>query len=106
MAWLALFVAGLLEIIWAISMKQSDGFTRLLPSVVTIVALVGSLGLLAAAMRTLPLGTAYVVWVGIGTVGVLLVGVVALGEHASALQIFAALLIIIGAVLLKGASPT
>ena len=69
MAWIILFVAGLLEVVWAYSMKQSDGFTRLVPSLVTIVAMVASFGLLSWSMRVLPLGTAYTVWTGIGAVG-------------------------------------
>jgi quaternary ammonium compound-resistance protein SugE len=101
MAWIALLIAGLLEIVWALSIKQSDGFTRLLPSMVTIFALVGSLGLLAVAMRTLPLGTAYAVFVGIGAIGVFIVGVTMLGEQISAPRVGAVLLIVIGVMLLK-----
>lgn len=104
MAWIALLVAGALEIVWAFALKQSDGFTRLVPTIVTVLGLIGSLGLLAVAMRTLPLGTAYVVWVGIGAVGAFALGVLALGEQANALRVSAALLIVVGAVLLKVSS--
>ncbi len=104
MAWIALLVAGALEIVWATAMKQSDGFTRLLPSVLTILGLVGSLGLLSLAMRTLPLGTAYAVWVGIGAVGVFVAGVIGFGEQASLLRIAATLIIVVGVVMLKFSS--
>ncbi len=80
MAWILLFFAGLLEIVWAFAMKQSHGFTRLWPSVTTIGAMLGSFGLLALAMRSLPLGTAYMVWTGIGAIGAFALGVLVLGE--------------------------
>ena len=101
MAWIALLVAGLLEIVWALSMKQSEGFTRLVPSVVTLVALAGSMGLLAYAMRALPLGTAYPIWVGIGAIGAFALGVIMLGEVVSLPRIGAVILIVTGVVLLK-----
>jgi quaternary ammonium compound-resistance protein SugE len=101
MAWITLFAAGLLEIVWAFFMKQSDGFTRLGPAAITLVAMVGSVVLLALAMRTLPLGTAYTVWTGIGAVGAFIVGVVVLGEAANAMRIAAAVLIVSGLVLMK-----
>jgi quaternary ammonium compound-resistance protein SugE len=105
MAWIVLVFAGLLEIVWAVAMKQSHGFTRLVPSVVTIAAMIGSVVLLALAMRTLPLGTAYTVWTGIGAVGAFLVGIMVLGEGAGALRLAAATLIVAGLVLMKVASP-
>ena len=74
MAWVVLFIAGLLEIAWAVGLKYTDGFTRLWPSIATGVAVVGSMGLLAVAVRTLPLGSAYAVWTGIGTVGLQCLG--------------------------------
>ncbi len=86
-------------------MKQSGGFTRLWPSVVTLAAMAVSFGLLAWSMRSLPLGTAYTVWTGIGAVGAFVVGVVFLGETANALRLFAALLIVSGLVLMKLSSP-
>ncbi len=104
MAWILLLGAGLLEIVWAFTMKQSHGFTRLGPSVITIVAMIASFGMLAVAMRTLPLGTAYTIWTGIGAVGSFIVGIVVLGESSSALRMLAAVLIVSGLVLMKLAS--
>ncbi len=105
MPWIVLTVAGLFEIVWAFSMKQSAGFTRLGPSIVTLAAMVASFGLLAWAMRSLPLGTAYMVWTGIGAVGAFVVGVLFLGEAVNALRIAAALLIVAGLVLMKLSTP-
>ncbi|AUX90361.1 MULTISPECIES: quaternary ammonium compound efflux SMR transporter SugE [Acinetobacter] len=101
MAWIILVFAGLFEIVWAYSMKLSEGFTKLTPSIFTIVFMVLSFVLLAYAMRTLPLGTAYTIWTGIGAVGSFLVGVIVLGEPASAMRMLAAGLIISGLVLMK-----
>jgi quaternary ammonium compound-resistance protein SugE len=103
-AWILLFFAGLLEIVWAFAMKQSHGFTRLWPSVTTIGAMLGSFGLLALAMRSLPLGTAYMVWTGIGAIGAFALGVLVLGESAGALRLAAAAMILGGLVLMKLAS--
>jgi quaternary ammonium compound-resistance protein SugE len=100
-----LIVAGLFEVVWAFSMKQSAGFTRLWPSILTVAAMVASVGLLASAMRSLPLGTAYMVWTGIGAVGAFIVGVAFLGEAAGIARLIAALLIMSGIVLLKLSSP-
>ncbi len=105
MAWTALIFAGILEIVWAFSMKQSDGFTKLMPSVITIVMMIASFALLAYSMRTLPLGTAYTIWTGIGAVGAFLVGIAILGEHASFTRVLAAVLIICGLVLMKLSTP-
>ena len=105
MAWLLLSIAGVLEVVWAFSMKQSEGFTRLWPSVVTGVAMLASLFLLATSMRSLPLGTAYTVWTGIGAVGAFVVGIAVLGETVSAIRIVAALMIVGGLVLMKLSSP-
>ncbi|URW76029.1 quaternary ammonium compound efflux SMR transporter SugE [Sphingomonas donggukensis] len=105
MAWIFLGIAGVLEIVWAAAMKQSHGFTRLMPSIVTIVAMIASFALLSVSMKTLPLGTAYTVWTGIGAVGAFLVGVLVLGEQASATRIAAAVLIVGGLVLMKLSSP-
>jgi quaternary ammonium compound-resistance protein SugE len=80
MVWLILIMAGVFEVIWAFAMKQSEGFTRLLPSIITLVTMIVSFGLLAWSMRVLPLGTAYTVWTGIGAVGAFIVGIVVLGE--------------------------
>jgi len=101
MAWIMLFVAGVFEVVWAYSMKQSEGFTRLVPSVVTIVMMAASFGLLSFAMRSIPLGTAYTIWTGIGAVGAFVVGIVVLGEHVDSTRIVAALLIVSGLVLMK-----
>ena len=106
MHWIILFVAGILEVVWAVSMKQSDGFTRLVPTAVTVVAMLGSVVLLALAMKVLPLGTAYTIWTGIGAVGAFGVGVVVLGESATPLRLIAALLIVSGILLMKLASPS
>ena len=105
MAWIILVIAGLLEIVWAFAMKQSEGFTRLWPSLVTLGAMGISFALLSLSMRTLPLGTAYTVWTGIGAVGAFVVGIVVLGESANPLRVAAALLIVGGLVLMKIASP-
>jgi quaternary ammonium compound-resistance protein SugE len=105
MSWVVLVFAGLLEIGWAVGLKYSHGLTRLWPSVATGVALVGSMGLLAVAMRTLPLGTAYAVWTGIGTVGTAVLGVVLFREPATAMRLTCIALIVAGIVGLKLASP-
>ncbi|WP_132390554.1 quaternary ammonium compound efflux SMR transporter SugE [Novosphingobium sp. PhB165] len=104
MPWIVLVIAGLFEVVWASAMKQSEGFSRLWPSVITITAMFASFGLLAWAMRTLPLGTAYMVWTGIGALGAFVVGIAVLGEAASPLRLAAAGLILIGLVLMKLAS--
>ena len=101
MAWITLLLAGIFEIVWAYSMKLSDGFTKVTPTIVTIVFMILSFGLLSYAMRTLPLGTAYTIWTGIGAVGSFLVGIFLLGEPASAMRMLAAVLIISGLVLMK-----
>lgn len=101
MAWCMLVVAGLFEVLWAFSMKQSQGFTRLIPSVITIAGMLVSFGLLALSMRTLPLGTAYTIWTGIGAVGAFVVGIAWLGEQLNFMRICAALLIVGGLVLMK-----
>lgn len=105
MAWIALTVAGILEVVWAYAMKLSQGFTKPVPSLVTGVAMIASFALLAWAMRSLPLGTAYTIWTGIGALGAFAVGVVVLGEPANALRLVAAALILGGLVLMKLATP-
>lgn len=104
MAWGILFLAGLLEIGWAVGLKYTAGFTRLWPTVGTAVALVGSMVLLGLAVRTLPLGTAYAVWTGIGTIGTAILGIVLFGEPASAMRMACIALIVAGIVGLKLAS--
>jgi quaternary ammonium compound-resistance protein SugE len=104
-AWLILTIAGLFEVVWAVSMKQSAGFTHLWPTIVTMAAALASFGLLSWSMRSLPLGTAYMVWTGIGAVGAFVVGIAFLGEAANALRLIAALLIVSGLLLMKLSSP-
>ncbi|GHG78821.1 DMT family transporter [Pseudodonghicola xiamenensis] len=101
MAWILLGIAGLLEIVWASAMKSSNGFTLFWPSVVTVVAMLASFGLLSVAMRSLPLGTSYMIWVGIGAVGAFVAGIVLHGEAVNPLRIAAAGLIIVGMALMK-----
>lgn len=101
MAWLFLVVAGVLEVVWATAMKLSHGFTRPGPTILMIVTMLGSFGLLAMAMRTLPLGTAYAIWTGIGALGAFAVGVAALGEAASPMRILAVTLIVAGLALMR-----
>lgn len=101
MPWLYLVIAGLFEIIWAYAMKQSQGFTKLTPSLITISAMLVSFWLLAVAMRSIPLGTAYVIWTGIGAIGAFAVGIIFLTEPVNALRILAALLIVSGLLLMK-----
>jgi len=100
-AWLSLILAGCFEIVWASAMKESHGFSRLWPSVVTIVGMIVSFALLSWSMRSLPLGTAYTIWTGIGAVGAFAVGIMVFGEAATPMRIVAALLIVGGLVLMK-----
>jgi quaternary ammonium compound-resistance protein SugE len=101
MAWAVLFAAGLLEICWAIGLKYTEGFTRLTPSVLTLAAMAGSVLLLGLALKTLPIGTAYAVWTGIGAVGTAILGIFLFGEAASALRLASIGLIVAGIVGLK-----
>jgi quaternary ammonium compound-resistance protein SugE len=101
MAWIYLAIAGLFEIGWAIGLKYTQGFTRLVPTVLTVASMVVSLGLLGLALKTLPVGTAYAIWTGIGTIGTAMLGIVLLGEPASALRIACIGLIVAGIVGLK-----
>ncbi len=101
MSWLYLSAAGLLEIVWAFAMKQSDGFSRPLPTTIMALAMIGSFGLLALSLKTLPLGTAYTVWTGIGAIGAFLVGIAFLGEAITPLRLAAAILIVSGLLLMK-----
>jgi quaternary ammonium compound-resistance protein SugE len=105
MAWMMLAVAGLLEIGWAIGLKYTDGFTRLGPSVATVAAMVASMVLLGLAVRTLPVGTAYAVWTGIGTVGAVLLGILLFGESADAVRLLFIAMIVAGIIGLKMVSP-
>ena len=101
MAWIYLTIAGLLEIVWASAMKHSEGFTKLWPSIISLVAMIASMVLLSISMKTLPLGTAYSVWTGIGAAGAFIFGIVILGEQASTGRILAAGLIVSGLILMK-----
>ena len=101
MAWIFLLAAGLLEIVWSFTMKLSQGFTRATPTAITLLAMLASFALLSISMKTLPLGTAYTVWTGIGAVGAFVVGVVALGEPLTLARVLAAALIVGGLVLMK-----
>lgn len=101
MPWIYLLVAGALEVVWAFSMKQSHGFTRLVPSLITLVTMLGSFWLLSIAMRSIPLGTAYTIWTGIGAIGAFLVGIMFLAEPVNTMRIVAAILIVAGLVLMK-----
>jgi len=105
MAWVILVLAGLFEVGWAIGLKYTEGFTRLWPTVWTVLAMIISLGLLGMAMKSLPVGTAYSVWVGVGAVGTVILGIVLLGESASAARLVSVALIIAGIVGLKLATP-
>ena len=106
MAWVLLLVAGLLEIVWAFTMKLSHGFTRPGASIVTLLVMLASFGLLSASMKTLPLGTAYVTWTGIGAAGAFITGIVVLGESVNTARILAAVLIVSGLILMKVSSPS
>lgn len=101
MAWIYLGLAGVLEVVWASFLKQTEGFTRLTPSLVTVIAMAGSFWLLALALRSLPLGTAYAIWTGIGAVGAFAVGIVLMGEAATFGRIASVALIVTGMVGLK-----
>ncbi len=101
MAWVILILAGIFEVVWAYSMKLSGGFTKLTPSVVTLVFMLLSFGLLAYSMKTLPLGTAYTIWTGIGAIGAFVLGILVLGEPVTPMRFLAAVLIISGLLLMK-----
>ena len=101
MAWVVLFAAGLFEVAWAIGLKYTDGFTRFFPSILTVISMGASLALLGLALKTLPLGTAYAVWTGIGTIGTALLGIWLFGEPAGAARLAFIGAIIVGIVGLK-----
>ena len=101
MAWILLTLAGVLEVVWAYFMKQSHGFTKLGPSIITLVTMIASFVLLSISMKSLPLGTAYTIWTGIGSVGAFVAGVCFLGESVGTMRILAAVLIISGLVMMK-----
>jgi quaternary ammonium compound-resistance protein SugE len=101
MAWIYLFVAGLLEVGWAIGLKYTEGFTRLWPTVGTVLSMIVSLGMLGLALKTLPVGTAYAIWTGVGTVGTAILGIVLFAESADAMRLGCIGLIVAGIVGLK-----
>jgi len=101
MVWICLVIAGIFEVVWAYSMKLSAGFSKPLPTLITLVMMIASFGLLSYAMRSIPLGTAYTIWTGIGAVGAFVVGIVVLGEQLSTMRVCAAILIVCGIVLMK-----
>lgn len=101
MAWIVLVIAGVLEVAWAYSMKVSEGFSKPVPTLITLVLMAASFGLLSYSMRSLPLGTAYTIWTGIGAVGAFLVGIIVLGEQLTLARMIAAGLIVSGLVLMK-----
>lgn len=105
MAWFYVFIAGLLEVGWAMGLKYSEGFTKPLPAVITVILMIASFAFLGLALRQLPLGTAYAVWTGVGAVGAFLVGIMLLGEQVSVLRVLAAAMIVSGLVLMKLSSP-
>ncbi|MFB1033625.1 MAG: quaternary ammonium compound efflux SMR transporter SugE [Aliarcobacter cryaerophilus] len=101
MSWTILFLAGIFEIFWAVGLKYSDGFTKLFPTIFTIVTMIISFYLLSLALKNLPIGTAYAVWVGIGTVGTVIAGIMLFGESMSLIRVISILFILIGIVGLK-----
>jgi quaternary ammonium compound-resistance protein SugE len=105
MNWIILVIAGLFEIVWAIGLKYTNGFTRLWPTVGTVLAILLSLGLLGIAMKSLPVGTAYAVWVGVGAIGTAIMGMILFGEAANAMRLGGLALILAGIVMMKMATP-
>lgn len=101
MAWIFLVAAGLLEVVWAFFMKKSEGFTLFGPTVVTLITMLASFALLSLSMKSLPLGTAYTIWTGIGAVGSFVLGIALLGESATPMRLVAAALIVGGLVMMK-----
>lgn len=106
MKWVILFLAGLFEIAWAIGLKYTDGFTRLWPTVWTVLSIIISLWLLGIAVKSLPIGTAYSIWVGVGAVGTVILGIVLFGEPANAFRLISVAFIIVGIIGLKIAAPS
>ncbi|MDC0723807.1 quaternary ammonium compound efflux SMR transporter SugE [Phytobacter diazotrophicus] len=105
MSWIILFIAGLLEVVWAIGLKYTHGFTRLVPSVITVTAMIVSVVMLSWAMKSLPTGTAYAVWTGIGAVGAAITGIVLFGESANPARLLSLALIVAGIIGLKLSTP-
>ena len=101
MSWIILFCAGLFEVVWAVGLKYTEGFTRPLPTVITVAAMLASLGLLGLAMKELPLGTAYAIWTGISAVGTVIVGIMLFGESMAPIRLLSVALIVCGLLGLK-----
>ncbi|WP_419677591.1 quaternary ammonium compound efflux SMR transporter SugE [Aliarcobacter lanthieri] len=101
MSWIILFLAGIFEVVWAVGLKYSEGFTKLTPSIITIVTMIISFYLLSLALKSLPLGTAYAVWVGIGTIGTVIAGIFLFGESMNIIRVISILFILIGIIGLK-----
>ncbi|WP_418186487.1 quaternary ammonium compound efflux SMR transporter SugE [Aliarcobacter lanthieri] len=101
MSWIILFLAGIFEVVWAIGLKYSEGFTKLTPSIITIVTMIISFYLLSLALKSLPLGTAYAVWVGIGTIGTVIAGILLFGESMNIIRVISILFILLGIIGLK-----
>jgi quaternary ammonium compound-resistance protein SugE len=101
MAWWYLFIAGVFEVAWAVGLKYTDGFTRLMPTIITVLCLIASMALLALAVRALPLGTAYAVWTGIGTIGTVIIGIMLFHEPVNAVRVICIILILAGIAGLK-----
>jgi quaternary ammonium compound-resistance protein SugE len=101
MSWIILFIAGLFEVAWAIGLKYTEGFSKLLPSVFTIISMIISMGLLGYSLKSLPVGTAYAVWTGIGAVGTAILGIILFGESKELMRIICILLIVTGIIGLK-----
>ena len=105
MAWITLFIAGLFEVGWAIGLKYTEGFTRLWPTLLTVASMIISLGLLGLALKTLPVGTAYAIWTGVGTIGTAILGMILFGESTAALRLACIGLILAGILGLKLVTP-
>ncbi|MFV7790114.1 quaternary ammonium compound efflux SMR transporter SugE [Aliarcobacter lanthieri] len=101
MSWIILFLAGIFEVVWAIGLKYSEGFTKLTPSIITLVTMIISFYLLSLALKSLPLGTAYAVWVGIGTIGTVIAGILLFGESMNIIRVISILFILLGIIGLK-----
>ncbi|MFV3330156.1 quaternary ammonium compound efflux SMR transporter SugE [Pseudomonas sp. NY15437] len=101
MSWIILFIAGLFEVAWAVGLKYTEGFIRPIPTALTVLAIITSMGLLGLAMRNLPLGTAYAIWTGVGAVGTVIVGIVLFGESMAPVRLLSVALILCGLVGLK-----
>jgi quaternary ammonium compound-resistance protein SugE len=101
MVWFILLLAGLLEIVWAVGLKYTEGFTRPIPTLITVTAMIASIGLLGLTMRSIPLGTAYAIWTGIGAVGTVIAGILLFGDSASVMRLMFVALIVAGIIGLK-----